>query len=148
MSLWIISKSVKDWYSASDLEARLLPLGHDCPVPSLEVPPEATTLPKRTKEHCLFPRWSGQTSFAISYSFLPFGHYWHGELEFLSLLWHMLLAACPERSGHLSPALCLAICKVGVIVSAQPSVQCCLETIKREVKLLYKDYNIRITNKL
>ena len=126
-------------YSASDLEARLLPLGHDCPVPSLEVPPEATTPPKRTKVYRLFPRYSGQTSFAISYSFLPFGHYWHGELEFLSLLWHMLLAACPW-AGRLSPALCLAaICKVGVIVSAQPSAQGCLETIKmREVELCVK----------
>lgn len=60
----------------------------------------------------------------------------------------MLPAVCPW-AGHLSPTLSLLICKVGVIVSAQPSTQGFLETIKmREVEILYKDYNIHITNRL
>lgn len=40
-------------YMAPELEASLLPLGQDCPVPSLEMPPEASTLPKGAKEHSL-----------------------------------------------------------------------------------------------
>lgn len=116
----------KTEYKAPDLEARLLPLGQNCLTPSVGMPPEASTLPKGTKDLGLFLRWSSQTSFAISNSFLP--HHWHEELELLSLLWPIVPAVRPWVGHLLSLVLSLFICKIEVIISVQPSTQGCMET--------------------
>ena len=56
------------------------------------------------------------------------------QLELLSLLCHLLPAACPWTSHLLSLTLSALICKVEAIFSAPPSIQGCWETKRKGVK--------------